>query len=293
MSKNVLENVVSISDSLNKYVVAPSAAFGVAGFVFDVEGDTNVTHQADITDHYVEDNSAVQDHIAIKPKKITLRNYVGELVYYGERGSDAPLRKLAQKLTTLTAYLPVLTQGAQQVKDILDDAKSGESDFNGVVSDLANLWSLTKSMIPAQQKQAQAYEFFKALHEKKVLSSVQTPYGLMTNMAIDSISVVQEEGSKYISTFTLVFKEIRSVSTQTVSFDEEDFQGRAGLQIQSQAQQGIMKGLDPSSLPKSLPALNKFAMPLGTIQRMVTQGAQLGVPGNISSLISNKFFGAR
>ena len=58
-------------DSLKQYVVTPLNAFGVGGFVFDSEGDTTVNLSADITDHYLEDNTSVQDHIAIKPKRVT------------------------------------------------------------------------------------------------------------------------------------------------------------------------------------------------------------------------------
>ncbi len=50
---NYLNNIA------NKYIVKPKNAKGIGGFVFDYEGETNVTFQADITDHYLETNDAV------------------------------------------------------------------------------------------------------------------------------------------------------------------------------------------------------------------------------------------
>ena len=49
------------------------------GFLFNILGEEVVTLTADATDHYVEDNSAIQDHIALKPITITLHGYIGEV----------------------------------------------------------------------------------------------------------------------------------------------------------------------------------------------------------------------
>ena len=51
----------------------------VSGFLFDVKGRDELTLASNITDHYVENNSAIQDHIALKPITIRLNGFVGEL----------------------------------------------------------------------------------------------------------------------------------------------------------------------------------------------------------------------
>ena len=45
---------------------------GISGFLFDVAEDDEFSLQSEITDHYVEDNSAMQDNWAIRPEEITL-----------------------------------------------------------------------------------------------------------------------------------------------------------------------------------------------------------------------------
>ena len=51
----------------------------INGFLFDIVGKIQHDLDSDSTDHYVEDNTAVQDHIALKPEKITLVYYHGEV----------------------------------------------------------------------------------------------------------------------------------------------------------------------------------------------------------------------
>jgi len=84
----------SVKDAFGKYVVAPITQFGLGGFVFDVEGATNIDLTADITDHYTEDNVAVQDHIALRPKRIRLDTYVGEVVYRDDGAAAIPSKNL-------------------------------------------------------------------------------------------------------------------------------------------------------------------------------------------------------
>ncbi len=39
----------------------------IGAFVFDYAGEVSSELHADITDHYTEDNTVVQDHIALNP----------------------------------------------------------------------------------------------------------------------------------------------------------------------------------------------------------------------------------
>ena len=64
----------------NKAIVRPNnPPAGIAGFLFDLQADDEIHLQSDITDHYVEDNTAIQDHIALRPEEITLKGLVAEL----------------------------------------------------------------------------------------------------------------------------------------------------------------------------------------------------------------------
>ena len=119
---DILNTFNSIKDNFSKYLVAPAAQFGLGGFVFDVEGQSNIDLAADITDHFTESNITVQDHIAIRPKRIRLDTYVGELVFRNDDSGTPNTQTLARKLTVINSYLPKLASGAQQLKDIFQQS---------------------------------------------------------------------------------------------------------------------------------------------------------------------------
>lgn len=184
--------------------------------MFDIEGDTTVNLSTEITDHYLEDNSALQDHIAIRPKKLILKSYVGEVVFRQDENSGTFLQKAVQKLTTVSAALPALSQAAKQTKALLDSNSFSKLALNDVVSQAADYWSFVKNLASGGSKQQQAYMYFKSLMEQKILVSVQTPFEFVTSMAIESITAMQPEGSKFISDFTINLKQIRTVSELSV-----------------------------------------------------------------------------
>lgn len=250
-----------IADSFSKFIVTPLNAFGLGGFVFDNDGDTTVTLQAEITDHYTEDNKSVQDHIAIKPKRVTLNGYVGELVYRDGAGDGSPIQKTVQKLTTIGSFLPKLSAAATQATAIIQAARNGDLSLGNVslesVNKVLDLWGLAKNLGPDTSKQQQAYMYFKALYEQKILCSLQTPYEFMSDMAIESIIAIQPEGTKYVSDFTITLKQIRTAGILSAaaksagssgSGDSSDptpiSQGRNAEQIQPVNTVGNMPGLE-------------------------------------------------
>lgn len=206
-----------LTNALNNYIVRPSNAFGLGGFVFDVEGETTINLKTEITDHFLEDNTTVQDHIAVKPKKVTLKSYVGELVYRPEDDSPSFVEKTVRKLTVLNGYLPELTAAAQGIKDLnAEDVTNlidsvGESVTSQTVNRAVDYYSLARNILNADSKQQEAYLYFKALMEQKILVSLQTPFEYINNMAIESIVAYQGEDSRFISDFTITLKEIRTV----------------------------------------------------------------------------------
>ncbi len=250
-------NFAQIQENFSKYIVTPVNAFGLGGFVFDIEGENTITLTSDITDHYLEDNSAAQDHIAVKPQIVSLRSYVGELVYQVDPNTNTNLQKAVQKLTILNAYLPVLSKAAQQIQSSLT---LGSQAFTSggvlklassalrppVLNNIVDLWALTKNLNPAANKQQQAYLYFKALQEQKMLVSLQTPFEFVTNMAIETIVATQEETTRTMSDFSITLKKIRTVSVASVEFDPNKYQNRSQQQAQGTAEQGNNQGQDSS-----------------------------------------------
>lgn len=215
---SLLKTANKVKDSFSRYIVQPVNAFGLGGFVFDIEGDSSLTLSSDITDHYTETNIAIQDHIAIKPKRYTLTTYVGELVHRRDDSTDTVTQNLARKLNIVNSYLPVLTNGAQQAIKLLNQKKK-DIQFDGLINNAADIWGTIKNLNPPIPEQQKAYMYFRALQETKQLVSLQTPFEYLTSMAIETIVASQNEETKWVSNFSITLKQIRFASTENVAFD--------------------------------------------------------------------------
>lgn len=226
-------DVSKIKNSLDKYVVRPLNFFGFGGFVFDVEGESSVSLTNEITDHYAEDNSTINDHIGIRPKRVTLKSYVGELSDIVNDEDKQPVQEVTRKLTTLSAYLPDLATAAQQSLEAIQQGVNEGVDVGNIeVPDqrqIVDIYAVVQNFIPPTTKQEAAYQYFKALRDQKILLSLQTPFEFMTNMAIETITATQGENTRFITDFTVTLKEVRFASTQIVPITK---QGKAAIQSQ-------------------------------------------------------------
>lgn len=296
---STIDNLNALTTSLNQYVVTPLNAFGLGGYVFDIEGEARAELASDITDHFVEDNSFIQDHIATKPKRITLRNYVGELVYVApNNATNTGLVQAVQKLTELTAIAPQLTASATQAYNIINQQISGQNTLGTTIAAAANtganIFGLLKNLISAQaNKQQAAYQYFKALRDAKMIFSIQTPFEFMTNMAIENIVAIQPEDSIYISNFIITMKEIRTASTSTVkvnnvaapnisSSTSPSFATISGQQSQTPTQLGTVPTVAP---PAANPPIMNIPLPAQSLSESQTEANELNQISLINQLI--------
>ena len=215
---SLLKTANQVKDAYSSYIVRPINAFGFGGFVFDIEGDSSATLSSDITTHYTESNTPIQDHIALKPKRYVLSTFVGELVDRRDEDGQTPVQNMARKLNVVNAYLPLFTDAAQQAVNLLNGNRD-DIRFDGLINDAANIWGAVKNLNPPIPEQQKAYMYFKALWETKQLVSLQTPFEYMTNMAIETITATQSETSKYIMDFSVTLTHIRFARTETVDFE--------------------------------------------------------------------------
>lgn len=241
-------DISKIKTNFDKYVVKPLNFFGFGGFVFDVEGETTVTFQNEITDHFAEDNSTINDHIAVMPKRVTLRNYVGELSDIVSDETRTDIQRVTQKLTILNGLLPDLSDAAEQAQQTIQDAVNEGIDIENIdlpdQRQILDIYSIVQNFTPPVDEQAKAYLYFKALRDQKILLSVETPFEFMTNMAVETIVARQGEDSRFISDFTITLKEIRFANTEFVQLTS---QGRRASQAQATDDRGIVNGNEVQS----------------------------------------------
>lgn len=253
---NLSSLTTSVGSALQSYVVSPMAAFGLGGFIFGIDGEDEVALMSEITDHYAEDNSVLNDNIALKPKRFTLRSYVGEQQVLINSSQPSILQQVAQKLTVVTSMLPAVSAAESQVGALVAGGASS-LNFNSLVSSGANIYAMVKNLITPTTGQAAAYAYFQALYKMKILMSVQTPYEFITNMAIESIIARQDEETKNMSHFIIVLKEFRVAQTLVLA---NVAAGSTGLQSQPTQQLGNITGVNPAT-PNLSPAPAVTAAP--------------------------------
>lgn len=226
----------------NKYIVKPRTASGIGGFVFDYEGEDTVTLQAEITDHYLESNDPVQDHIAQKPVRVVLRGFVSELAQKAPAGLVGALAAIQNKLTAVPAYLGKYTPGAiQGIQRSLTTVQSTVNQINLGLAKVQNIVSFLPGAAPQKSKQQVAFAQLQALWLSRQVLTVQTPYQYFDSMVIESISFIQPEETQSWSDISVTLKQLRFVETKSVAASST-FGGRAANQRQSQVSQGKTQG---------------------------------------------------
>lgn len=222
---------------------------GINGFVFDIAEECEVSLESEITDHYVEDGTAVQDHIALAPERVTLRGYVGEIVY--DTGDDKGfVREAAEKLTTVASYLPVVSNYANK---IYNDIAKINLDGDSVVTSIEKLFNVGGDVYKAyrdinipQDKQGEAFIYFEALRNSRKLLTVQTPYRYYTDMAIETVKIIQDAQSRDGSDIEVTLKKIRfaQVTTSTQFSLASRLEQMASKVIDKGLVRGIKKTVD-------------------------------------------------
>lgn len=258
-----IENGKGYLDSLaTKYVVRPKTAKGIAGFVFDYEGETRLRQEATSTDHFAEDNSSIQDHIAIRPVRLTLRGFVSELAVTPTNGILGALNVIQSKLNVLPAYLGKYTpQALNVVNGALTQAQSVVNQVNQGLARAKNIVGLLADPLgrkpPGKTKQELAYAQLSALgfpdpnasvsgsgpiNNTPHIFVVSTPYKVFDNMMLETLDMVQDEATKFWSDVTVTLKQMRFAETSSIPNLLSNFSGRAGQQIQPQTDKGKTPG---------------------------------------------------
>lgn len=229
-----------------------SAKFITPSILFHYEGENTATLESDITDHWAEDNTALQDQIALKPVIITTQGFIGEL-------NDLPPNKFfqiaqqaAQKLSTLSAYAPQLSITALLA---YNEAVFVYSTGAKVVNNAIAAWnSITGTggtsvvgpngitIQPNQTKQQQYFQQFYGYWQSRTLFTIQTPWAIFQNMAIKSLKAIQSADTRVITDFEVSFKQIRMAQV-LAQVQVLNFQG----QLQQQGAPNINNGTNALS----------------------------------------------
>lgn len=236
--------------------------------LFHYEGEQTALIESDITDHYVENNTTIQDQIALKPEIVTARGFIGELNNVVPAFLQ-PLQTIANTLITIDAYVPQLSPSAliaynqvvllyQNAESIAQSAVAAWSSLSGAEgSEIGDIGSgvFTSGSVIVQNKQQKMFQQFYGYWYRRTLFNVQTPWAIFTNMAIKSLRAIQDAETRMITDFEVTFKKIRTANTVTTSGGLGSIlQGRASSQAAPLANLGTSAGVSGASFGGNIAA---------------------------------------
>ena len=218
----------------------------------DIVGDETLNADCDVTDHYVESNTAYQDQIALKPKIYTITGEIGELVWYQRNPVSQTLGQVAQKLEGVISFLPIRSRSFNQMKNTVMKASQWVDTASNAVQKLSSLTrgvvgtftqdGEEKNIEGALSRQAQAYLILLSYRDNRIPLSIRTPWGILKSYVITNLELKQPKESKDKSLINITFKEFRTTSIRTVPFDSKKYQGNAAFENQPKTEQGVSSG---------------------------------------------------
>lgn len=234
----------------NKYILKPANAKGLAGFLFDYEGETEIIVQSEITDHYSEQNTFVNDHAAQKPQRIILRGYVGEVVTNPNLGVLGALATLQGKLTSLPALLGKYTPSVvQKISAGVTSATNTVNKIDNAISRAQNIVGLFIGSAPAATKQQKAYQQLYALWSNNTVFTLDTPFNYFRSVMIEAMTISQPEETKEWSEWSVTVKEVRFTGAvvagpgMSAQLAAQTQMGRSAQQSQAPTNNGKTQGI--------------------------------------------------
>lgn len=227
-------------------------ATGISGFKFHVPQTEQVRFENEITDHYVESNYAIQDHIARKPVMITLTGLVGDYFYSVNQIEDM-LALVVPTIKLVQEFIPEIREKIKQRKidfaneqkqklvkhedgsyQVLVSGKKNEYEFNSM-----DLFTLFQSLYKMKSPQTRAFLFFEAMWKSGARISVETTWKRYDNMVIQSVTPKRDNNAD-ITDFTVVCKQLEFATSQVETIEE--YKNRTQIQKSDVVNKGAVKG---------------------------------------------------
>lgn len=225
-------------------------------YYFDIVNTHSLSLNNQITDNWVENNTAVHDHIAQQPLTITLSGLRGEVVYsYNEQEAEEQLQEartyalkynqmaytglnfenkfldneafkvVSDKLTTITSIIPSTSNITQLAKNVYDYANASFNRYKSAYEKLFNRTSaeekqslLSNIQEPDDTKLKELYRNFNAMRMQNMALTVSTPYEDFYGMYIQSLTL-RQDNENYISDIELTLKQLRFANVDVTDPD--------------------------------------------------------------------------
>ena len=214
-----------------------------SGFV----GFDGINMSTDITDQFVENNTAIQDHAAIKPIILSCRGFVGEKVLIRDLAATSRLEGAIDKLRPITALLPTLSNYMQVAVAASSYVEERIKAYWRQLKDLKNIFN--KNQTTSIRKQTAIVNELRMLRDNRILVTVLNDFGTFPNCLIQEANIEQSE-TRDQSEVVVELKQINFVSTELAQVDYKKYQDRCALQRAYEENLGKIQGIqqDTSTL---------------------------------------------
>ena len=209
-----------------------------AAYYFDIIEDHSISVQNQITDNYVENNTAIQDQISQSPITVTLRGLKGEKVFTpSEKSYEELLQKAREKtsfstfdkLYTLEQLLPEVSNLEQLAWNAYDLVTANVNKYKGIYNVFVNNFNSnspinsfngTASATEYETKIQAAFRKLLVLRNNNSALIVETPFKTFQDMYIESLSFHQGN-ENYICDIEITLKQINFATVSTTAADEK------------------------------------------------------------------------
>lgn len=244
LAKNIFKEGINLDNA----IVSVLSSTGIAGFKFNVPKQEQIKMESEITDHYLDDNSVVQDHIIKRPLTITLNGLQGEYFYSVNELSDT-IAKIVPTLKLVNQFLPKLSAATMQAKNNwakyqkqaklnTDSSLYSKGQLLWNTLNGLDLFQLYQNLIKLKSAQTRAFLFFEALWNSGAEFTVETSWKRYDNMVIQSLTPLRDNNAD-ITDFTITFKQIRKTASLSRRLDAS---GRVVEQSAPTSNKGVDKG---------------------------------------------------
>lgn len=233
---------------------------GIAGFKFHIPQREQVTMSNEVTTHYVEDNTPVQDHIVRKPIQITLDGFQGDF-FYSNHKIESALANVTPIMNLVEPFLPQLSNITSQIKNkainkiasqkenaisqnnlLIGGVQSNEFNIVNKVINYKNLFQIFQDLYKIKSAQTRAFIYLEALWKSQMLFTIETTWRRYENMVITNLKPMRDNNAD-ITDFSVTFQEVRFTQTLTTSANNT---GRTSIQKENIVKKGIDKGKEVS-----------------------------------------------
>lgn len=214
--------------------------------------------ESDITDHYVEDNSTVQDHMALKPMRYTVRGIIGEKVFtplepYEYQVPYRNTNKFVTATNLLSVLSPTLSSYMQTAMAAYNYVQDSYKRYAGTISNIKDFFSKNKTGrtinatstkdVIKDSKQERALNEILKFQQNRTLVDIDSPYGYFRNFLIES-AYIEQTDTIWKSELVVNLKEYRNVEILITDVDSKAYKDRYQKQMEAEQNLGNVQGKD-------------------------------------------------